>query len=235
MGQSGSATSRSNSRCSDSCAACSDWGEKDINTVKINLEHLPALLGVQSSSEDTDKKDVLHDHPIKFSSVICGPEFQSADRCMEKCMAAENTDKENAPPSTEGIMAVDKLNFNEAINKAREKLTKQQEQAAAARLAEARSIEMQENEIRQRVREELQRLKEEQDRQQENERHANQLKFDQEKQMVAEYRKQQTEAQRLEEQNLNRLNEEALRKEEEYSEKREQVLSFVFNTMNFKI
>merc|ERR1719217_1121934 len=81
-------------------------------------------------------------------------------------------------------------------------------------------IDMQQNEILQRVREGLQRVKHEQDRQQESERRANQLRLDQEKQMGEEHMRQQKEEE-------DRLAEETRRQEEEASEKREQVRSWL--------
>lgn len=231
MGQTESATGRSDSRCSTSCKSCVDWGEKDVNTVKITLEQLPALLGAKNPAEDTDKNDVLHAKDVEPSSSICTPETDIiAEKCCRTCESSENTDKEefeNASPSSKGIAVPEKVNYDDAIAKAREKLTKQQEQAAAARQAEALLFEMQQNEIKMRVREELQRVQEEQDRLRECERRANQVKLEQDKQAVAEYRQQSKEALRLQQEEADRLAEEARCKEEEENENREQVRSWL--------
>lgn len=200
MGQTGSVAERSDSRCSKTCTSCADWGEKDLNTVKISTEQLPALLGAKTSAKHEAQKEVL---------------------------VATGTDKENEPPSFEEMARLDKVNYDEAITKARDKLKDQQEQAAAARETEAQLIEKQQNEILQRVREELQRVKDEQDRQRENERlerenerHVSQLRLNGEKKMLAEYERQRKEESK-------RLAEEARQKKEEADEKREQVRAWL--------
>lgn len=194
MGQTGLAAQKSDLKCSKSCTSCGEWGEKDASTVKINLEHLPALLG----------KQILLDDFQTSSNVVSQSQMENIGSNIGTCNSCCQCEsgkigKENVMPRSEEITTAKEVNYDEAISRARQKLLQQQEQASTTRQAEAQLIDVQQNEMMQRVREELQRIKEEQDRQDESMLRTSQLELD--RQVVAEEIQQEKEALRLQEQN----------------------------------
>jgi hypothetical protein len=126
MGQTGSAAERNDSRCSKTCTSCADWGEKDLNTVKINAEHLPALLGaktcvdheaqkglqlnsISQPADQTDSTDLALPKTVALCPEDCCPKtIALLSQLSDMALLPENTDKAEAPASSQGMSKAEK-------------------------------------------------------------------------------------------------------------------------------